>query len=171
MDRSETRRARVRRGRGDGQRDARGNPRRGSGGVQSRRRGSGAFRGAVTGYRVCVPVVLPCCWRMLATVATRAGAARRAETLPIGCRPSARLDARLDAVSGAKRAMADISVSERGSVTYQSLRLSYLSATTSRERLCRARSSPEETRRPRAPRSSHRRIFLGKTCVCIYMYT
>jgi hypothetical protein len=130
-----------------------------------------AFRGAVTGYRVCVPVVLPCCWRMLATVATRAGAARRAETLPIGCRPSARLDARLDAVSGAKRAMADISVSERGSVTYQSLRLSYLSATTSRERLCRARSSPEETRRPRAPRSSHRRIFLGKTRVCIYMYT
>ena len=43
MDRSETRRARVRRGRGDGQRDARGNPRRGSGGVQSRR------------ARACVP--------------------------------------------------------------------------------------------------------------------
>jgi len=40
--------------------------------------------GAVTGQRVCVPVVVLCCWRMLATVATRAGAARRDETLPIG---------------------------------------------------------------------------------------
>jgi hypothetical protein len=53
-------------------------------------------------------------------------------------------------VSGAKRAMADISVSERGSVAYQSLRRSYLSATTSRERMCRGRSAPEPTRAGRS---------------------
>ena len=49
--------------------------------------------------------------------------------------------------------MADISVSERGSVAYQSLRRSYLSATTSRERMCRGRSAPEATRRTSAGRS------------------
>ena len=53
-------------------------------------------------------------------------------------------------MSGAKRAMADISVSERGSVAYQSLRRSYLSATTSRERMCRGRSAPEPTRAGRS---------------------
>lgn len=57
-------------------------------------------------------VVLPRCWGMLATVVTRAGAARLAETLPICLRASARRAPRLDAVSGAKRAMADI-VGER----------------------------------------------------------
>ena len=53
-------------------------------------------------------------------------------------------------MSGAKRAMADISVSELGSVAYQSLRRSYLSATTSRERMCRGRSAPEPTRAGRS---------------------
>jgi|TARA_B110000977_G_scaffold198229_2_gene282608 hypothetical protein len=48
---------------------------------------------------------------MLATVTTRAGAARLGETLLNCVRPSARLAPRLDAVSGAKRAMADICVS------------------------------------------------------------
>lgn len=60
-------------------------------------------------------------------------------------------------MSGAKHAMADISVSERGSVTYQSLRRSYLSATTSREWLCRERSSP--WKRPIGRTSAGRSIF------------
>ena len=70
--------------------------------------------GDVTSPGLCdhVPVVvLPRCWGMLATVTTRAGAARLGETLLNCVRPSARLAPRLDAVSGAKRAMADICVS------------------------------------------------------------
>mmetsp|Transcript_15609 Transcript_15609/g.51242 ORF Transcript_15609/g.51242 Transcript_15609/m.51242 type:complete len:339 (-) Transcript_15609:59-1075(-) len=52
----------------------------------------------------------PRCWGMLATVTTRAGAARLGETLLNCVRPSARLAPRLGAVSGAKRAVADICV-------------------------------------------------------------